>query len=185
MAVQRAPESALSLLMVSACWNPFGKGREGEGSCTPWIQSTKSMGGFYVSHRMAFTSPGELCKGLIRCSHGDGPPVMGFNASGPLFKARCWSSPFQQTWHLLSEFILSCFKFCSLYQCLDFSHPSALPYLCPCWLWDSLKDEREHLISVVVKRHAVSSEERSFNAVNCHSTSCRLCQTCYWLQSTG
>lgn len=94
MAVQRAPESALSLLMVSACRNPFGKGWGGgggvvvgEGSYTAQIQGTKSTGGFCASHRLAFTGPGELCKGLVWCSRGDGPPATGFNASGPVFKA--------------------------------------------------------------------------------------------------
>lgn len=59
----------------------------GEGSYTAQIQGTKSTGGFCMSHRLAFTGPGELCKGLVWCSRGDGPPAVGFNASGPVFKA--------------------------------------------------------------------------------------------------
>lgn len=40
------------------------EGGGGKGCCAARIQGTKSTEGFCLSHLLAFTGPGELCKGL-------------------------------------------------------------------------------------------------------------------------
>lgn len=124
MAVQRAPESALSLLMVSACWNPFGKGGWARGAAPHGFRAPNPQEDFVWAGAWLLQVPGNFAKGssgacmetflprwvlahLDQCSRQD------FEVTFPAELALAFGA-YPEQW-----------SFCSLNLCLEFSRPPA------------------------------------------------------------